>query len=153
MAPVPLYNSFQDVFRFVEILKASIQKILQGRSKMKKNKHIAIVGGGLVGSMLSIYLAKRGYRISVFERRSDMRRHSVDAGRSINLALSNRGIKSLEELGLADQLKQASVPMHGRMMHDIDGQAYISTVRKRRPVYKFGFSKWLEQSTDDGSGN
>jgi kynurenine 3-monooxygenase len=89
---------------------------------MKKNKHIAIVGGGLVGSMLSIYLAKRGYRISVFERRSDMRKHSLDAGRSINLALSNRGIKSLEEIGLADQLKQASVPMRGRMMHDIYGK-------------------------------
>ena len=89
---------------------------------MKKNKHIAIVGGGLVGSMLSIYLAKRGYRISVFERRSDMRKHSTDAGRSINLALSNRGIKSLEEIGLADQLKQASVPMRGRMMHDLYGK-------------------------------
>ena len=89
---------------------------------MKKNKHIAIVGGGLVGSMLSIYLAKRGYRISVFERRSDMRKHLVDAGRSINLALSNRGIKSLEEIGLADQLKQTSVPMRGRMMHDLYGK-------------------------------
>src|SRR5688572_3965705 len=89
---------------------------------MTKNKHIAIVGGGLVGSMMSIYLAKRGYRISVFERRSDMRKHSIDAGRSINLALSNRGIRSLEEIGLADQLKQASVPMRGRMMHDVNGK-------------------------------
>ncbi|HMG90250.1 MAG TPA: NAD(P)/FAD-dependent oxidoreductase [Chryseolinea sp.] len=89
---------------------------------MKKNKHIAVVGGGLVGSMLSVYLAKRGYRVSVFERRSDMRKHSGDAGRSINLALSNRGIKSLEEIGLAEQLKQASVPMRGRMMHDVNGK-------------------------------
>ncbi|HEX6893304.1 MAG TPA: NAD(P)/FAD-dependent oxidoreductase [Chryseolinea sp.] len=89
---------------------------------MTKNKHIAIVGGGLVGSMMSIYLAKRGYRISVFERRSDMRKNSVDAGRSINLALSNRGIRSLDEIGLAGQLKQASVPMRGRMMHDVNGK-------------------------------
>jgi kynurenine 3-monooxygenase len=89
---------------------------------VKKHKHIAIVGGGLVGSMLSLYLAKRGYKISVFERRSDMRKHVVDAGRSINLALSNRGIKSLEEIGLAQQLKQASIPMRGRMMHDINGK-------------------------------
>jgi kynurenine 3-monooxygenase len=89
---------------------------------MTTNKHIAIVGGGLVGSMMSIYLAKRGYRISVFERRSDMRKNSVDAGRSINLALSNRGIKSLDEIGLAEQLKQASVPMRGRMMHDPNGK-------------------------------
>jgi kynurenine 3-monooxygenase len=51
-----------------------------------------------------------------------MRKHSIDAGRSINLALSNRGIRSLEEIGLADQLKQASVPMRGRMMHDVNGK-------------------------------
>lgn len=88
---------------------------------MKEDKHIAIVGAGLVGSLLSIYLAKRGYKVSVFERRSDMRVHSVDAGRSINLALSNRGIRSLEEVGLARQMKLASVPMHGRMIHDING--------------------------------
>jgi kynurenine 3-monooxygenase len=88
---------------------------------MKADKHIAIVGAGLVGSLLSIYLAKRGYRVSVFERRSDMRVHTVDAGRSINLALSNRGIKSLEEVGLARQMKLASVPMHGRMIHDVNG--------------------------------
>ena len=75
-----------------------------------------------MGSMMSVYLAKRGYRISVFERRSDMRKHSVDAGRSINLALSNRGIRSLEEIGLAEKLKQASVPMRGRMMHDVNGK-------------------------------
>jgi kynurenine 3-monooxygenase len=86
-----------------------------------ETKHIAIVGAGLVGSMLSIYLAKRGYKVSVFERRSDMRSHTVDGGRSINLALSNRGIRSLEELGLASQLKEAAIPMHGRMMHDPSG--------------------------------
>ena len=86
-----------------------------------REKHIAIVGAGLVGSMLSIYLARRGYNVSVFERRSDMRTRSVDAGRSINLALSNRGIKSLKEIGLAGQMQLASVPMHGRMVHDING--------------------------------
>ena len=88
---------------------------------MNETKHIAIVGAGLVGSLLSIYLAKRGYKVSVFERRFDMREHQIDGGRSINLALSNRGIKSLEEVGLARQLKEAAVPMHGRMMHDVAG--------------------------------
>jgi kynurenine 3-monooxygenase len=97
---------------------------------MRKGTHIAIVGAGLVGSMLSIYLAKRGYKISVFERRSDMRAHSVDAGRSINLALSNRGIKSLEEIGLARQMKIASVPMHGRMIHDVNGNRYFQPYGK-----------------------
>jgi kynurenine 3-monooxygenase len=89
--------------------------------EMKKPQHIAIVGAGLVGSLLSIYLAKRGYRVSVFERRFDLRQHQVDGGRSINMALSARGIRALEEVGLADQLKTSAVPMNGRMMHDIAG--------------------------------
>ena len=89
---------------------------------MKKEKQIAIVGAGLVGSLLSIYLSKRGYKISVFERRPDMRKSSIDSGRSINLALSNRGIRALEEIGLADVIRQTAVPMHGRMMHDLQGK-------------------------------
>lgn len=95
---------------------------------MNKTKHIAIIGAGLVGSMLSIFLAKRGYKVSVFERRSDMRKTHADAGRSINLALSTRGLSALEEIGLADETKKISIPMHGRMMHDKSGnltfQAY-----------------------------
>ena len=89
---------------------------------MKKEKQIAIVGAGLVGSLLSIYLSKRGYTISVFERRADMRKQTMDGGRSINLALSNRGIRALEEIGLADVIKQTAVRMHGRMMHDLQGK-------------------------------
>src|SRR6478609_5407212 len=89
---------------------------------MSEPKHIALVGAGLVGSLLSIYLAKRGYKISVFERRSDMRINSLEAGRSINLALSSRGIRALEEIGLADVIKQTAVPMNGRMMHDRQGK-------------------------------
>ena len=88
---------------------------------MKKPTHITIVGAGLVGSLLSIYLAKRGYAISVYERRYDMRSHVLDNGRSINLALSNRGIRPLEEVGLAAQMKKNSVPMKGRLMHDVKG--------------------------------
>lgn len=114
---------------------------------MNKNKHIAIVGAGLVGSMLSIYLAKRGYKISVFERRSDMRKHSVDAGRSINLALSNRGIRSLEEIGLAQELKVTAVPMHGRMMHAINGkltfQPYGKEGQSINSVSRSGLNKVL----------
>ncbi|GHN00754.1 kynurenine 3-monooxygenase [Cytophagales bacterium WSM2-2] len=83
-----------------------------------KNQHIAIAGAGLVGSLLSIYLAKRGFRVSVFERRPDMRKQTVDRGRSINLALSNRGLRALDEVGLTDEIKKAAIPMHGRTMHD-----------------------------------
>ena len=89
-----------------------------------KNKpaRITIVGAGLVGSLLSIYLARRGYAVSVFERRFDMRSHMLGGGRSINLALSNRGIRPLEEVGLASQMRENSVPMKGRLMHDVKGQ-------------------------------
>ena len=82
-------------------------------------KHIAIVGAGLVGSLLGIYLCQRGYKVTVLERRPDMRTNKLLAGRSINLALSNRGIRALEEVGLADTIKKIAIPMHGRMMHDI----------------------------------
>lgn len=88
---------------------------------MKIEKHIAISGAGLVGSLLSIYLAKRGYKVSVFERRGDMRTSEYVGGRSINLALSNRGIRALAEVGLAEEMKAVAIPMHGRMMHDRKG--------------------------------
>jgi kynurenine 3-monooxygenase len=88
---------------------------------LTRDKNIGIIGAGLVGSLLAIYLRKRGYEVSVFERRPDMRKSTVYAGRSINLALSNRGICALEEVGLADELKKSAIPMNGRMMHDIEG--------------------------------
>jgi kynurenine 3-monooxygenase len=88
----------------------------------QKPEHIAIVGAGLVGSLLSIYLAKRGYRVSVFERRADMRKEIVGGGRSINLALSTRGIRALEEVGLAAAVRKVAIPMHGRTMHDPEGR-------------------------------
>ncbi len=89
---------------------------------MNDIKNIAIIGAGLVGSLLSIYLARRGYKVSVYERRLDMRKHLIEGGRSINLALSNRGIRALEEVGLAGVLKQNAIPMHGRMVHDEQGE-------------------------------
>ncbi|HZX74172.1 MAG TPA: NAD(P)/FAD-dependent oxidoreductase, partial [Cyclobacteriaceae bacterium] len=85
------------------------------------SKHIAIVGSGLVGTLASIYLRKRGYTVSVFERRPDPRQHSLEDGRSINMALSNRGIKALDEVGMAERVKQIAVPMHGRAIHDVNG--------------------------------
>ena len=89
---------------------------------MLTKKNIAIVGGGLVGSLMAIYLKKRGYSITVFERRSDPRSTTVQAGRSINLALSTRGIKALEECGLGKHISSIAIPMHGRMMHDKEGK-------------------------------
>lgn len=91
-------------------------------------KDITIIGAGLVGSLLSIYLSRKGYKVKVFERRTDMRKERINAGRSINLALSDRGIKSLEEVGVMDEIRKICIPMHGRHIHNADGstafQAY-----------------------------
>jgi kynurenine 3-monooxygenase len=88
---------------------------------MHDEKSITILGAGLVGSLLSIFLAKRGYEIKLYERRADMRKNQVDAGRSINLALSDRGLLALEKVGLAEEIKAISIPMHGRYIHHVDG--------------------------------
>ncbi len=82
---------------------------------------VTIIGAGLVGSLLSIYLSKQGYKVTVYERRPDMRKTSMSAGRSINLALSDRGIKALEEVGIMDSIRKIAIPMHGRQMHQTDG--------------------------------
>lgn len=84
-------------------------------------KDITIIGAGLVGSLLSIYLSKRGYKVRIYERRGDMRKEKMSAGRSINLALSDRGLLALEKVGLADEIKKISIPMHGRYIHNLDG--------------------------------
>ena len=71
---------------------------------MSSKTNILIIGAGLVGSLLGIYLVRRGYRVSIYERRPDMRKEKIVAGRSINLALSDRGIKALREVGIADEI-------------------------------------------------
>ena len=69
------------------------------------NKDVTIVGAGLVGTLVSIYLAKKGYNVTIYERRNDMRKVKMSAGKSINLALSDRGWKGLQGVGIADEIK------------------------------------------------
>jgi kynurenine 3-monooxygenase len=88
---------------------------------MNKEK-IAIIGGGLSGSLLAICLAQRGFRVQLFERRGDIRKGMADAGRSINLALSQRGIHALKKVGMDEKVLQDAIPMNGRMMHSIQGE-------------------------------
>ena len=90
-----------------------------------KPQHITLIGAGLVGSLLAIYLARRGYTITIYEKRPDMRKAAISAGRSINLALANRGIRPLEELGLMQQVRDIIIPMTGRMLHDEQGQTLL----------------------------
>jgi kynurenine 3-monooxygenase len=82
---------------------------------------VAICGGGLVGSLLACYLGRRGYRVDVYERRPDPRAGTTERGRSINLALSERGIDALRRIRLVDDVMAPALPMHGRMMHSLDG--------------------------------
>jgi kynurenine 3-monooxygenase len=114
---------------------------------MKTQKHIAITGAGLVGSLLAVYLKNRGYQVSVFERRNDMRKTAGYEGRSINLALSNRGIRALEEVGLAEELKKEAIPMHGRMIHDLHGnlnfQPYGKAGQYINSISRSGLNKVL----------
>lgn len=87
---------------------------------MTKEK-VIIIGAGLSGSLLAIYLAKRGIECEIYETRGDMRKNEMSAGRSINLALSNRGIAALKEIGLDEYMLAEAVPMFGRMIHDTQG--------------------------------
>lgn len=100
------------------------------------SKKVTIVGAGLVGSLLSIYLAKRGYKVNVFERRQDMRSAVISAGRSINLALSDRGWKGLEGVGIADEIRKIAIPMYGRYIHHKDGStAYQPYGKNDQAIY------------------
>jgi kynurenine 3-monooxygenase len=85
-------------------------------------KNFTIIGSGLVGSLLSIYLAKRGYTVNVYERRPDLRTNRISAGRSINLALSDRGWRGLAGVGVVDEIRKVAIPMTGRMMHSVEGK-------------------------------
>lgn len=84
-------------------------------------KHCLVAGAGPVGSLTALYLAQRGHKVDVIERRGDMRKSGDEAGRSINLALSRRGWKALDAAGVGDIIREKAIPMHGRVMHATDG--------------------------------
>ena len=83
---------------------------------------IAVVGAGLTGPLLAVSLAQRGFKVDIYERRPDMRKARIRAGRSINLAISTRGIHALREAGLWNDLRHLVIPMKGRRMHTADGK-------------------------------
>lgn len=86
---------------------------------------VTVIGAGLAGSLLAIYLAKRGIEVDIFEARGDMRREEVAGGRSINLALSDRGIASLRDVGMDKYMLAEAVPMYGRMIHPVAGDTKL----------------------------
>jgi kynurenine 3-monooxygenase len=88
----------------------------------QKDQKVKLIGAGLNGPLLGLELVKRGFDVEIFERRPDMRRVNMSAGRSINLALSTRGIHALKNAGVWSQMEKIIVPMKGRMMHSVAGE-------------------------------
>ncbi|MBT8137219.1 MAG: FAD-dependent monooxygenase, partial [Gammaproteobacteria bacterium] len=93
-------------------------------------ERVTILGAGLAGSLLAVYLARRGYEVDVYEARPDMRSTEIPAGRSINLALANRGIRALREVGLYKAVRELVITMRGRMLHAVDGQQALQPYGK-----------------------
>ncbi|TYA84100.1 FAD-dependent oxidoreductase [Seonamhaeicola marinus] len=101
----------------------------------EKQQNILIIGAGLCGSLLALRLAQRGFNVSVYEKRPDLRKVDISAGRSINLAFSNRGIKAMKLVGLENKVKALCIPMNGRMIHDTKGNTFLSNYSGREHEY------------------
>jgi len=85
-----------------------------------------LIGSGLAGGLLAAYLGRRGYEVDLYERRGDPREANIVGGRSINLAVSTRGIHALEQIGIADEALRHAIPMRGRMIHDKSGGLHFA---------------------------
>ncbi|MEZ4461360.1 MAG: NAD(P)/FAD-dependent oxidoreductase [bacterium] len=95
-----------------------------------REEPLVVVGAGLAGSLLSLVLARRGYHVDVYEHRSDSRKTEFTGGRSINLALSTRGLTALQRAGLGERILKECIPMHGRMIHDLAGNTQLQPYGK-----------------------
>ncbi len=98
---------------------------------MPKQESILIIGAGLCGSLLALRLGQRGFNVRVIEMRPDLRKVDISAGRSINLAFSNRGLKAIKMVGLESKVDSLCIPMHGRMIHDKEGNTFLSNYSGR----------------------
>lgn len=102
---------------------------------MSKNQNILIIGAGLCGSLLALRMAQRGFQVTLVEKRPDLRKIIQDAGRSINLALSDRGLRGLRIAGVEEAAKKLCIPMNGRMIHDKAGNTFLSPYSGRKNEY------------------
>lgn len=93
-------------------------------------KKVLVIGGGLVGSLLAANLSRHGYKVTLYERRPDLRDTELQAGKSINLALSTRGWKAVDLIGLRQKIENISIPMYGRMVHDENGNKSLQPYGK-----------------------
>ncbi|MEN3026090.1 MAG: NAD(P)/FAD-dependent oxidoreductase [Chlorobiota bacterium] len=105
---------------------------------MAQQRPVIVVGAGLVGSLWARLLAQRGYLVTLVERRPDMRQTNISSGRSINLAVSDRGWRGLRLAGLEERVRPFALPMEGRMIHDLNGQQRFQPYgRPGQAIYSF----------------
>ncbi|MCT4697970.1 FAD-dependent oxidoreductase [Tenacibaculum haliotis] len=102
---------------------------------MNKQDNILIIGAGLCGSLLALRLAQRGFKVTIYESRPDLRTTDISAGRSINLALSDRGFKALRLCGVEEKAREICIPMYGRLMHDKESNTFASNYSGRENEY------------------
>ncbi|MCC1483960.1 FAD-dependent oxidoreductase [Winogradskyella immobilis] len=102
---------------------------------INNQQNILIIGAGLCGSLLALRLGQRGYNVTVYEMRPDLRKTDISAGRSINLAFSDRGNKAMKLVGIEDKVKDLCIPMNGRMLHDKGGNTFLSNYSGREHEY------------------
>ena len=104
-------------------------------------KQIVVIGAGLTGPLVALYLSKKGYHVDIYEKRSDIRCNDISAGRSINLALSARGINALKEVGLYDRIAPHTIPMKGRNIHDLDGSEHLQPYGQKEEEVIYSISR------------
>src|ERR1700723_1849774 len=102
---------------------------------------ITVIGAGLTGPLLAVSLVQRGFRVEVYERRPDPRRVRLSAGRSINLAISVRGIHALREAGLWESMRNIIIPMKGRIMHSLSGELTFQPYGKNETEVIYSISR------------
>jgi kynurenine 3-monooxygenase len=96
---------------------------------------IVIIGAGLTGSLIAIFFAKRGYEVDIYEKRPDIRNSKPETGRSINLALSHRGLKALQAAGIDKNILKRAIPMYGRNLHPLNGEQSLIAYGKDDTEY------------------
>lgn len=114
--------------------------------EIDRTETVTVAGAGLVGSLLAMFLARRGFQVQVLERRPDMRRETVEAGRSINLAISTRGLHALRQVGLEQEALRHAIPMRGRMIHPVSGALSLQPYGKDDSQHINSISRaWLNE--------
>tara|TARA_B100000929_G_scaffold81488_1_gene63609 strand:- start:49 stop:1380 length:1332 start_codon:yes stop_codon:yes gene_type:complete len=104
-------------------------------------RKITLIGAGLTGPLLAAYLTQHGYEVDIYERRSDMRKETISAGRSINLAMSVRGIQALKEVGIYEKIKPLTIPMKGRMIHGLNGSTHLQPYGQKEEEVIYSVSR------------